>query len=68
MTNIWTNRFIDKWTRDKIRLSPPATINSIIETEEILGFQFPLDFKELYLRVDGFADWDWTEICFQFGH
>src|SRR5688500_9351533 len=64
MTNTWTDKIIDLWTTDEIKLSPPATIDEIDATEEILVFQFPSDFKELYLRLDGFVDWDWTKNMF----
>jgi len=64
MTNTWTDKIIAIWTIDKIKLSPPATIDKINATEESLIFQFPSDFKELYLKLDGFVDWDWTKNMF----
>lgn len=52
------------WTNEKIKLSPPATPESITATEEIIHFRFPGDCKEFYLKLDGFADWDWTKNMF----
>lgn len=64
MTTIWTDKIIDLWTSEKIKLSQPATVDEIRVVEEALDFQFPFDFKELYLKVDGFIDWDWTRNMF----
>lgn len=64
MTQIWSDKIIDLWAKENIKLSPPATIGSIKVTEEIIGFQFPNDFNELYLKMDGFIDWDWTHNMF----
>ncbi|MBA0885494.1 SMI1/KNR4 family protein [Flavobacterium undicola] len=64
MENISIDKIIDQWTNKKIKLSPPSTMELIKATEEILSFQFPDDFKEFYLKLDGFADWDWTENMF----
>lgn len=59
-----TETIIKNWASENIRLSPPATIHSIKTNEEIIGFQFPDDFKEFYLKHDGFIDWDWTKNMF----
>lgn len=64
MTSIWTDTIIHQWISEGITLSPPATIDSILATEDLIGFLFPEDFKELYLRMDGFVDWDWTKTMF----
>lgn len=52
------------WTNENIKLNPPSTPESIKATEEIIGFQLPDDFKEFYLQLDGFVDWDWTKNMF----
>ncbi|WP_160136057.1 SMI1/KNR4 family protein [Chryseobacterium sp. c4a] len=54
----------ETWASENIKLSPPATEESIKVTEEIIQFQFPDDFKEFYLQMDGFMDWDWTKNMF----
>ncbi|MCJ7933342.1 MAG: SMI1/KNR4 family protein [Chryseobacterium sp.] len=54
----------EKWASENIKLNPPAPIHSIKATEEIFGFRFPDDFKKFYLKLDGFADWDWTKNMF----
>lgn len=64
MTSILINNIINNWINDDIKISPPATPESIKAAEEILGFQFPDDFKNFYLQLDGFADWDWTKNMF----
>ena len=64
MTKIGTDKIIDQQTSDEIKLSHPATIVAISETEKILDFHFPSDFKELYLKIDGFVEWDWTPNMF----
>ncbi|GEJ45245.1 SMI1/KNR4 family protein [Chryseobacterium sp. ON_d1] len=61
MIHLRIDKIKEKWTSENIKLSPPATPESIKEAEEILGFQFPDDCKQFYLRLDGFADWDWTQ-------
>ncbi|SDJ57390.1 SMI1/KNR4 family protein [Chryseobacterium jejuense] len=59
-----TETIIKNWTNENINLNPPATRTAIKVTEEILEFQFPDDFKEFYLQLDGFVDWDWTKNMF----
>ncbi|MGE8533687.1 MAG: SMI1/KNR4 family protein [Chryseobacterium sp.] len=54
----------ETWVSENIKLSPPATTEDIKAVEEILDFQFPDDCKEFYLKLDGFADWDWTKNMF----
>ncbi|MBL1219468.1 hypothetical protein JET18_01385 [Chryseobacterium sp. L7] len=56
MPSICINTIINQWTSENIKLSPPATTESIKTTEEIIDFQFPDDCKEFYLKMDGFAD------------
>lgn len=64
MTPIETHTIIDLWTKEGIKLGPPATIDSILATEDLIRFQFPEDFKEFYLTMDGFIDWDCTKNMF----
>ncbi|TSD66401.1 SMI1/KNR4 family protein [Inquilinus sp. KBS0705] len=51
---------------EDVKLNPPATVSDIKETESILGFKFPSDFKEFYLAANGFEDWDMQENNFSF--
>jgi len=60
----WTSHAINLWIKNETKLGPPATIDEINAVEKNLSFQFPPDFKELYLKVDGFVDWDWTANMF----
>ncbi|MBB6331828.1 hypothetical protein HNP24_002778 [Chryseobacterium sediminis] len=64
MIHIRIDTIKEKWAGENIKLSPPATADSVKATEEIIDFQFPDDFKEFYLQLDGFADWDWTKNMF----
>lgn len=38
----------------------------ITQLEQEIGFEFPDEFKELYLKVNGFKDGDWTPNMFSF--
>lgn len=58
------NKIKEEWTNENIKLNPPSTSESIKATEEIIDFLFPDDFKEFYLQMDGFVDWDWTKNMF----
>lgn len=64
MIHLRADKIKEKWANENIKLSPPATPESITAAQEIIDFQFPDDFKELYLKLDGFADWDWTKNMF----
>lgn len=64
MMHLRIDKIKETWASENIKLSQPATSESIKATEEILEFQFPDDFKEFYLQLDGFADWDWTKNMF----
>jgi cell wall assembly regulator SMI1 len=58
------NKIKEEWTNENIKLSPPSTSEFIKATEKIIDFLFPDDFKEFYLQMDGFVDWDWTKNMF----
>lgn len=64
MIHLRIDKIKDNWARENIKLSPPATPEAIQAVEKTIDFQFPDDFKELYLKLDGFADWDWTKNMF----
>ena len=53
MNDNWTNSIINQW--NGVQLNRPATIETITQAEAVLGYMFPEDFKELYLKVDGFV-------------
>jgi hypothetical protein len=61
---IQIDKIKETWINENIKLNPPATSESINTAEEAINFRFPDDFKELYLKLDGFADWDWTKNMF----
>ena len=55
---------IEQWNAEGIQLSPPATHDAIRRAEEIIGYAFPSDFKEVYLITDGFKASDWRPNMF----
>lgn len=64
MRNDWTHAVIQQWRSEGIEINQSATPETISNAELILGFTFPDDFKELYLQVNGFANWDWRPNMF----
>jgi len=64
MIHLRIDKIKDNWARENIKLSPPATPEAIQAIEKTIDFQFPDDFKEFYLKMDGFADGDWTKNMF----
>jgi len=62
----WIEHLIAKWKSEGVKLNPPATIAEIENTEAVLKFKFPEDFKEFYLQVNGFGGLDWQEHMFTF--
>lgn len=64
MIHLRIDKIKEKWTSENIKLNSPTTSESIKAAEKIIDFQFPDDFKEFYLKLDGFADWDWTKNMF----
>jgi len=62
----WIQDAILKWKSEGVKLNPPATIAEIEKAEVVLDFNFPDDFKQLYLVVNGFEDWDMQEHNFSF--
>jgi hypothetical protein len=63
-TNEWADSILDYWKSEKIQLNPGCSETQINEAEEILNFAFPAAFKTLYLKVNGFANGDWTKNAF----
>jgi len=55
----WILATIQQWHKEGIELNPPSTSKLIEQAEQMLGFSFPDDFKQLYLVADGFKDNDW---------
>nr|WP_294947088.1 SMI1/KNR4 family protein [uncultured Mucilaginibacter sp.] len=54
----WIQDVILKWKLEGVKLNPPASIDEIENAEAALNFKFPADFKEFYLQVNGFQEWD----------
>ena len=64
MTDEEISNIRSQWEAENIKLNPPATIESITEAENAIGFEFPSDFKSLYLKINGFNNWDWRSNMF----
>ncbi|HEX6181694.1 MAG TPA: SMI1/KNR4 family protein, partial [Chitinophagaceae bacterium] len=62
MDNI--RKIILQWKSANVELNDPASIEDIAEAERALNFTFPSDFKNLYLKVDGFKNYDWQANMF----
>ncbi|WP_288438684.1 SMI1/KNR4 family protein [uncultured Chryseobacterium sp.] len=60
MAHLRIDKIKERWKSENIKLNSPATSEFIEVTEEAIDFQFSDDFKKLYLKVDGFADGNWT--------
>lgn len=41
--------FMNKWSSENIQLNKGSSLKLITELEEDIGFEFPEDFKQLYL-------------------
>lgn len=59
-----TANIISQWKLEKIELNPPASGETISEAEKIINFIFPSEFRNLYLKVNGFKNWDWRANMF----
>lgn len=64
MTNDWTERVIQQWQTEEIELNSGLSEDELIHSEKNLGFVFPDQFKELYLKVNGFHNNDWRTNMF----
>jgi hypothetical protein len=64
MTNDWTEKIIQQWKTEDIELNPGISADELTLAEKNLGFVFPDQFKELYLKVNGFRDNDWRRNMF----
>lgn len=62
----WADQVIKKWRTEGVKINIGAPFEFINSAENILSFNFPEDFKELYLKMDGFKDLDWQEHMFYF--
>lgn len=62
----WIEDVIIKWKSEGVKVNPPATLAEIEFAEAIVNFEFPLDFKAFYLKINGFEDCEWQEHMFSF--
>jgi hypothetical protein len=62
----WVQELISKWEAEGVKINDGASLEEIKSTETILEFEFPDDFKEFYLQINGFKGLDWQEHMFYF--
>ena len=60
----WTDQAISLWTSKGIKLQNSISVDIIPDFEKLLDFRFPKDFIDLYIKVNGFEDFDWNEHVF----
>jgi len=60
MIKDWTDTIIQQWLTQNVKLNGSSTFHELREAEKSLDFTFPDEFKQLYLKVNGFFDWDMT--------
>lgn len=64
MTNDWIDLVIQQWKREKIELNPGFKADDLFLAESTLDFIFPNEFKELYIKVNGFQENEWRTNMF----
>ena len=57
-TNDWAENVVAFWKKENIKLEEGVSEIQLFHTEKMLGMQFPQAFKVLYLKVNGFKDYD----------
>jgi hypothetical protein len=60
----WIDEAISLWRINNVKLQDGVLLIKITEFEKRLGFKFPLDFLELYQKVNGFEDFEWDKNMF----
>lgn len=56
----WVQQAIAQWKEEELELNSGADIAEIERVENKIGYKFPDDFKNLYLNVNGFIDFEWN--------
>jgi hypothetical protein len=60
----WVRDAVNHWVIKAIRLNPGCTVDQFENVEALLGLKFPKEFKQLYLTVNGFVDFEWDANMF----
>lgn len=60
----WIDQAISIWTSNEVKLKSGTSLEKIYEFEKLLTIKFPQTFIDLYLKVNGFEDFDWNEHMF----
>lgn len=62
----WVRLVIGKWKAEGVKINAGASTSLIVRAQTSLGFNFPEDFIDFYLAINGFEDYDWQEHMFSF--
>ncbi|MFD0749422.1 SMI1/KNR4 family protein [Mucilaginibacter calamicampi] len=60
----WLDEALGIWKSQNLKLNEKASTTLIETAESFLNFQFPDDFKQLYLEMNGFDYLEWEEHLF----
>ena len=60
----WIDETISLWKSDNVRIQAGISAEQISFYEKQLAFEFPSDFIDMYLRVNGFEDFEWEKNMF----
>jgi hypothetical protein len=60
----WIDEVIAYWKDCGVELGQGVSAERIRQTENLLGFQLPGSFRQLYYKVNGFKDWGMNENMF----
>lgn len=60
----WTDEIISQWQSEHIELNASVTSDQINAAEQMLNFTFPDQFKQLYMKANGFINYDWMSNMF----
>lgn len=54
----WVQKAIAQWKDEALELNEGANVSDIEKAEDQIGFKFPDDFKELYIVINGFVNFE----------
>ncbi|EHQ29459.1 SMI1/KNR4 family protein [Mucilaginibacter paludis] len=60
----WIQNAVVQWKEEHLDLNPGASIIDIEKAENHIKYKFPDDFKQLYLTINGFVDYEWRSNLF----
>ena len=54
----WISEVLAQWKEEGIEINQGASFADIERAEDLIGYRFPNDFRELYSVVNGFVDFE----------